>query len=336
MNRITFDSRWVGDHGIGRFAREMESRLPGLTPYRGMVKPSNPLDVFLISLAIARHPRSNWYSPGYNAPLWGLDRYVFTVMDLNHLDIPENSSRLKRLYYQLVMKRACRSAARVLTISEYSRQRILTWTRAPQEQVINVGTGVSAAFSPAVKPLTPGYEYLLCVGNRKFHKNEARLIKAFAAAQIDPRIRLLLSGQPSRELDTLVVGLKLSERVSFTGRLTESELASHYAGALALAFPSLYEGFGLPVIEAMACGTPVITSTTTSLPEVAGDAALLVDPLSEAEIAAAIERMVVDVNLRHELSKRGFERARIYTWDAVAARVRSAIDLAFSPRAAKL
>jgi glycosyltransferase involved in cell wall biosynthesis len=319
---IWFDARWLGDNGIGRFAAELLARLGPFRELSAPLKPTHPLDVLYLScrMLAARFPA--WYSPGYNAPLVALSRYVFTVHDLNHLDLAANSGFLKRLYYRVVLRRACRRAARVLTVSEFSRGRIIQWSGVAPSQVVNVGNGVSAPFGPSGAAYRPGYRYLFCVGNRKSHKNELRLLQAFGAAPIDPAIRLLFSGWASPELSAQVRDLGLAERVHFLGRLEDEALAEIYRGAVALVFPSLYEGFGLPVLEAMACGTPVLTSNQTALPEVAGDAALLVDPLDCASIACGIGRVVNDVELAKELAARGLRRVEFFSWDAVAEKVR--------------
>lgn len=323
---IYFDSRWLGDHGIGRFAFEVLHRLEAPRQFIARTRPTNPLDVILLTYNVVSNRNGVWYSPGYNAPLFGLKRYVFTIHDLNHLDIEANTSALKRLYYKLVMRRACRHAARVLTVSEFSKRRIVEWSGVDTSHVINVGNGVSAEFSRDVAPYEPGYRYFLCVGNRKGHKNEPRLLRAFAAAKIDVSIRLLFSGPASDDLVTLAGQLGVSDRIAFLGRIEEKKLPEVYRGAIALTFPSLYEGFGLPVLESMACGTPVVTSNVTALPEVSGDAAVLVDPLDIASIVKALERIVNDEKLRTELSAKGLERVKTFSWDSVAVKVRTVLN----------
>ncbi|WEH91632.1 glycosyltransferase family 1 protein [Acinetobacter soli] len=154
--------------------------------------------------------------------------------------------------------------------------------------------GVSSAFHKDVQPYLPGFPYIFIVGNRKLHKNEDRALRAFAQADIDKNIHVLFSGKPSDQLVSTAKELQIEDRVKFLGRLSEDELASTYKGALCLLFPSLYEGFGLPVIEAMACGTPVITSNTTSLAEISDDSCILVNPLSITEISKAIEKATSD------------------------------------------
>ncbi|HEY6873539.1 MAG TPA: glycosyltransferase family 1 protein [Geobacteraceae bacterium] len=323
---IYFDSRWLGAHGIGRYASEVLKRLGSTTQLMAALSPTHPLDVMYLTFKVVTRHGSVWYSPGYNAPLFRLRRYVFTIHDLNHIDIAANSSALKRLYYQIVLRRACRRAARVLTVSEFSRRRIIEWSGVDPARVVNVGNGVSADFSVSVAPYRPGYPYLLSIGNRKGHKNELRLLKAFATAKIDASIKLLFSGPSSGELLELASEAGVSDRIVFLGRIEERALPSIYRGAIALAFPSLYEGFGLPVLEAMASGIPVITSNTTALPEVAGDAAILVDPENVAAIADAIGQIVHDETLRTNLTVKGLERVRAFSWDSVAYKVKAVLD----------
>lgn len=315
---IYFDHRWSGDHGIGRVSRMLDERLQ--LPHLDISgKPSSPLDPLRLLRSMINLPENSAVlSPGYNAPLFMARPYVFIIHDLNHIDRPENSSFLKRLYYRMIVRRACRHASSVLTVSEFSRQRIISWAQVPAERVVNIGNGVDDRYNPDVAPYKPGYRYLLCVGNRKAHKNEAMVLSAFARAQLDPAIGLIFTGQASEQLHMLCRQLGVEKRVVFMGRVPEENMPGLYRGALALIFPSLYEGFGLPLIEAMACGTPVLTSNAAALPEVAGDAAILVDPLSQEQVSAGIERLCSDMALRDALIDRGIRQARKFSWDAVA------------------
>lgn len=325
--KVLFDAKWIGNHGIGRFATEVLKRTPRLVAFgkSSVLKPVSVLDCCVLTLRVI-FSNSLFFSPGFNAPLFGLGRYIFTVHDLNHIDLPFNSSFIKRAYYTFIIKRACRHGCKVLTVSEYSRARIIHWSGSSPDKVINVGNGVDPSFNISVQPFHVGYPYFFCVGNRKKHKNEVALIYAFSLAKLDPEIRLLLSGASSEELNELILSLGLTDRVKFMGLLPDEQLPSVYRGAIGLLFPSLYEGFGLPVVEAMACGVPVLTSNTTSLPEVAGDAALLVNPESIDEIRTGIERLATDQTLRTDLIAKGLERAKLFSWDAVAARVQAVLD----------
>lgn len=325
VQNIYFDARWMGNHGIGRFAREILKRQKGFEPVSGKISPTHPFDVIYTTFRVLINWHGIWFSPGYNAPVLGLSRYILTVHDLNHIDSDAGSNLAKRLYYHWVLRNACKRAAKVLTVSEFSRQRIIEWAAVPSRQVVNVGNGVDAAFSRQGERYSPGFRYLLCVSNRKPHKNEVRLIMAFSQADIPSDICLLLTGCETAELACLIESNQLRERVTFAGAVPESDIPAYYRGALGFVFPSLYEGFGLPVLEAMACGVPVLTSNVSSLPEIAGNAALLVDPYSVPEIAEGIERLCHDDALRVGLIKRGLQQAARFQWDDVTAKIQSVL-----------
>ncbi len=319
------DTRWSGQHGIGRFAAQVLRRCPEIVPLDLPGHPAAPLDALLLTRTLGRLPRGSvFFSPGYNPPLAARQPFVITVHDLNHLDRSENRSLAKLLWYRCVLRRACRRAAAVLTVSEFSRRRIVEWAAVPPARVVNVGNGVGAAFQPGASGQTGGY--LLCVGNRKGHKNELRVVESFARALPTSSLRLRFTGDASAPLLARAVRCGVGSRVEFTGPVPDDQMPALYRDAVALVFPSLYEGFGLPVVESMACGTPVITSNTTALPEIAGGAALLVDPASVLAIAAAIARLTGDSALRRSLRRRGLERAARFTWDNTAAAVRRVLQ----------
>lgn len=322
---IVYDPRWAGPHGIGRFAKSIMSRIPAVPlPISG--NPAAPLDSIGLSRALwGISPKTVFFSPGYSAPLIAKIPFVFTIHDLNHIDRPENSSLAKRIYYATLLKSACHRAARILTVSSYSAQRILEWSGVSDTQIVNVGNGVDPQFDADIKPYEPGYPYFFCVGNRKLHKNEQRTMGAFSIARIPKEIKLIFSGDSTPALKAEADERGIGERVVFTGKISDIDLPSYYKGAIALLFASLYEGFGLPVLEAMACGTPVVTSNVTALPEVAGGAALLVNPESTEEISGAIERVIEDSALRAKMIAKGFKQAAQYSWDETAGKVREVL-----------
>ena len=217
-------------------------------------------------------------------------------------------------------------AKRVLTVSEYSRQRLLEWSGVDPEQVTVVGNGVESAFSPVGRVHQPGYPYIFYVRNTKPHKNVARLLEAFAQMEM-PDVRLVLSGEADEATRHQALQLEIDGRVVFAGRIPEADLPAYYRGAAVVTMPSLYEGFGLPPLEGMASGVPVVVSNVTSLPEVVGDAGLLVDPNEAGSIAEGLTRALTDTALRETLRARGLERAKQFNWDDVAARVRRELDL---------
>ncbi len=337
---IYADQRWMGEHGIGRFARRV---LAGLDyrPVSLRTCPASPLDPWRLSRELRNLTADDvFFSPGYNAPFLCGAPFVFTLHDLNHIDRPENSSPLKRLYYATVLRRACDRASAILTVSEFSRERILAWSGVRPGKVVNVSCGVDPEFSPqpchGPGPRPFPFPYLLCVSNRKRHKNEFRTVEAFASAGLPEELRLVFTGAPTLDLAACIEGLRLAARVFFTGVVPDARMPSLYRHAEALVFASLYEGFGLPVLEAMACGTPVVASHAGALPETAGQAALLVDPTSVEEIAAAMRRVIDDAavagsfadggSVRERLRSAGLAQAARFSWESTIARLREVLS----------
>src|SRR5579864_6698706 len=318
---IYADQRWIGNHGIGRFARNV---LAGLDyhpiPLSG--HPAAPLAAWRLARALSKLTADDlFFSPGYNTPLFCASPFIFTICDLCHIYCPEISSPPISLYYATVMKRACRRATRILTISEFTRGQIVEWAGVSANKVCNVGCGVDPSYDPEGDSYGLPFPYLLSVSNRKRHKNEARLVEAFANAGLGAEIHLVFTGNPTTELADCVERHHVNLLVHFMGVVPEEKLPSLYRGAEALVFPSLYEGFGLPLLEAMACGIPVMTANTTALPEVAGGAALLVDPTSVEQIAQAMGRILSDTSLRQELRAKGIARAAQFSWTNTVSRV---------------
>lgn len=319
---IYADQRWIGHHGIGRFARHV---LAGLDYHPVSLKsnPAAPFDAWFLARALRGLARDDlFFSPGYNTPLFCPAAFVFAIHDLSHIYCPENSSPVIRLYYTSVMKRACRRAAKILTVSDFTRKQIVDWAGVPSEKVINVGCGVDPSYRPGEQAYGLQFPYFLCVSNRKPHKNELRLLDAFAEARVDPQVHLVFTGEGTPDLLSRIASNQLSSRVDFVGFVQESKLPALYRGAQAMIFPSLYEGFALPVLEAMACGTPVVTANATAMPEVADGAAMLVDPRSVEQIARAMERIVSDTMLRQQCRDRGLLRAAEFSWASTVAKVR--------------
>lgn len=323
-----FDERWIGRHGIGRFASEVFRRLPGYAQAGLHGRPSDAVDPLRLALRLHRQRPLFFYSPGYNAPLSAPCEFAFTVHDLNHVAVADNSSALKRLYYRQILRPAIRRAAVVITVSEFSRMAIRDWADVSTDKVVNVGNGVSAAFyEGGTRYACGGTPYLACIGSLKAHKNFKVLVDAFARSGLGRTTRLVVVGSCSAELCRLVSEAGIADSVTFAGSVDDATLASVYRGALAFIFPSLYEGFGIPVLEAMACGTPVLTSRVASLPEVAGGAAMLVDPLDVDELAAGMVRLAFDDGLRAAMSATGRGRAAEFSWEATA----RAVDRALAP-----
>jgi glycosyltransferase involved in cell wall biosynthesis len=321
---ILLDARWleIGGRrnvlGLARVGQEIVRRLPQLERLQGGLPLLHPAEPFWLTGVLCKRRPRLFYSPGFNAPPTSPVPFVFTIFDLIHLHIDEESSAGKRLYYRLNVKPAVRRARAVLTGSEYSRADIVEWSGVEPERVVVIRGAAASSFTPHGEAFEPGYPYLLYVGNRKPHKNLARLVRALGRIDRGHALRLILPGPVEPTLATLARDIGVGERLVFLGQVADARLPALYRGALAFVFPSLHEGFGLPPLEAMACGTPVVSSRATSLAEVVGDAALPIDPLDVDSIAAGIGRVAEDASLRSELRALGLAQAACFSWDDTA------------------
>jgi glycosyltransferase involved in cell wall biosynthesis len=321
---VLFDDRWIGMHGIGRFAAEVSSRC-GFEPLAVSGKPLSLLDPLRIRHALSGRKVDHYFSPGYNPPLGKPCSFSFTIHDLMLLDLPQLRSAAKTGYFEWIVKPGIKNAAVVFTVSEYSRQRIIDWSGAPSDKIVCVGNGVDSHYCPDGARWNHVRPYLLYVGNQRSHKNVEALIDAFAASTARKDFDLLLSGTLSDSVAERVRSNQLSQHVHGLGMVPEERLPSLYRGAHALVMPSKYEGFGLPLVEAMACGTPVFASNRTAIPEVCTEAAFYFDPEHLDSMVGALDRLN-DEALLVQLKAAGLERAADFRWDDVAQRVKSAIE----------
>lgn len=324
------DLRWQGPHGIGRYASELAARLPAIRALPAGGNPAAPFDPLRTGCALRRHRPDVFFTPGFNPPVRSPVPFVFCLHDLIHLRVPEEATPLKTAYYRWIVRPAGLRAHRVLTDSEFSRRSILEWSGWPHDRVLVVSLGVGPAFRPEGPRHEAGGPYLLHVGNAKPHKNRTRLLEAFAVSRLGPRIRLVMLG-PAEPGETEVARrLGIGESLVYAGIVPEARLPEYYRGATALVCPSLYEGFGLPALEAMACGTALAAARATSIPEVAGDAAVYFDPRDVADIARALVDVVRNEGLRAKLAELGLRRASSFTWDATASKLWSILQEAAS------
>jgi len=326
MPEIACDTRWIGPHGIGRFAREVLARLGRYKPLPLETSPLSVLDPFRVRRALKKLRPAVYFSPAFNPPSRSPVPFVFTLNDLNHVKFPGESSLGRRLYYRRFVRPAARRAFRVLTVSEYSRQEIISWTGLRPERVVAVGCGVGPAFAPRGARCKAPYTYLFYCGGRRPHKNLPRLMEALKQSGLAPNIRLVLTGKQDKAAWRMIGKAGVSARVAFAGQIPDKQLPAWYRGAVAVVIPSLTEGFGLPALEAMACGTPVVASSVGGLAEVVGDAALIVNPVSVDSIAAGLRRIVEDRQLATELRRRGPQRAQRFGWSRVVKRIRDILE----------
>ncbi len=275
-------------------------------------------------------PLDLFHSPDFTLPPTGRrTRTIVTVHDLSFLRLPRCFEPALLDYLNAHVPRAVRRADCVLADSENTRQDVIQLLCVPADRVRTIYCGVEARFRPiddgaALARVRARYNlpahFVLSLGTIQPRKNYAKLIAAFARLQIDG-LSLVIVGAKGwlyERIFQTAVDLGLGERVLFPGFVNDVDLPAIYNLADIFAFPSLYEGFGLPPLEAMACGTPVITANNSSLPEVVGDAALLVDASDVTAISAAIETLVDDTPLRRDLIARGLRRAAQFTWRKAA------------------
>lgn len=272
------------------------------------------------------------HSPHHTTPALPLPcPRVVTLHDVTFFLLPQRYPPTRRLYFQAITRAAARLAQAIITPSDAVKRDVVRVLGVPQERVTAIAEAPAPEFAPledadALGRIRWRYKlpsrYILSVGNLEPGKNRGRLIAAYGRLrERGLQHHLVIAGQRAWRYESdlaLVRRLRLDDVVHFLGYVDGADMPGLYSGADLLAFPSLYEGFGLPVLEAMACGTPVVTSSVSALPEVAGDAALLVDPKDVAALTEAMERALADEALRAELRARGLQRAREFSWEKAA------------------
>lgn len=318
MKKVLIDNRWMGDTGIGRLCKEVINHTPDevnssfVSSNMGLGNLFSPL---MLGNEIRKHKPEIFYSPSFMPPVAFSTPYIFTVHDLMHLFY---YTKMHRVYYQQVIAKLAKKAKAIITVSHYSKQQLVDLLGIREELISVIYNGVDPSFYQNREAHAIGRPYLLYVGNRRKNKNLAAMLVAFAQADIPKEFVFLLTGNPNPELIVLLSKLRISSRVRFLGFVKESELPKLYHGAYATMFVSLMEGFGLPVIESMASGTPVLTSSESSLPEVAGGAALCVNPYNVDAITSGINKLVSDQELYSELKEKGLRRAQDFSWKKTA------------------
>jgi len=281
-------------------------------------------------------PVDVFYSPDFVLPPTRCGtRTLLTVHDLSFVHYPDHFVPKLVRYLSQVVPRSVARADRVLADSEATRADLITHLGTPPEKVDVLYSGVAPRFRPEVEPgererLRARYglgdvPYILSVGTLQPRKNYTRLIQAFARLRGDVQLAIA-GGRGWLCQDILAEAARLGGRVRILGFVEEVDLPVLYRNAALFAFPSLYEGFGLPVLEAMACGVPVVCSNASSLPEVAGDAALLIDPLDTEELTQALNRGLEDAGLRQAMVDRGFVQAARFTWERAARQLLAVFD----------
>jgi glycosyltransferase involved in cell wall biosynthesis len=350
---VVIDGRTATPHfpGIGRYVtnlvRNMAGEESGLSVSL-IEDPSAALYPAFKSIPCSLSPfslRQQWVVPGllkkngaaiYHSPYYLMPYRlsvpaVLTCYDMIPLIFPEYFTSWQRVVYRIANKLAFKTASGVIAISETTRRDAARFFGVKQDRIQAIPLGVEPRFSaspgPEVDAVRAKYrlpdQYVLYVGTNKPHKNLVRLIEAWAIIhrKAGPRHVLVIAGYWDGrypEARKLAERQDLSGAVLFTGPVDDGDLPALYTGASLFVFPSLYEGFGLPVLEAMACGTPVACSTTDALKEVAGDAASLFDPLDSGVIADCLMSLISDPESLRSLKESGLERARMFSWKKTA------------------
>jgi glycosyltransferase involved in cell wall biosynthesis len=349
MRTLTADLRMYRHSGIGRYLRNLfplllplldADRVQVLSPRKLLVDAewlSDPRVSVIQADDPIYSPSEQWmawrgryrgtdllWMPHYNAPLLYRGRMVVTIHDVAPLALPQiMGSALRRRYARLLIERAVTQASAILSVSEFTARDLRDRLQVPFSKITVAYPGLEAAWpATAVPHVEPdGVPYLLFVGNIKPNKNLGLLLRAFAQVATSLPFRLLLVGRihgfGAGDEAVIAQATAMGDRVRFAGEVSDAELISFYAGANAFVMPSLYEGFGLPLLEAMRLGCPVLCSTAGSLPEVAGDAALYFDPHSERELADCL-LAVTDVGRMAELIKAGTQRLQRFSFQECA------------------
>lgn len=283
-----------------------------------------------LSWEMLRCPPDVLFVPAHVVPVCHPRRTVVTIHDLGYLHFPEAHRDASRRYLDWSTRWSVRAARRVIAVSRATRDDLVAKLQVPAEKIAVVPHGVGTAMRPTPPDnvaemrsrLGIAPSYVLALGTVQPRKNLQRLIRAFAgvvAAGLPHT--LVVAGQMGWLAEPIyaeVAARGLVNRVLFTGYVADADLPALYTGADALAFVSRYEGFGMPALEAMACGTPVVAADTSSLPEVIGDAGLLVNPEDEIAIAAALTRILSDSDLHAEYRIRARKRAAAFSWERCA------------------
>lgn len=268
------------------------------------------------------------FPPGF------LMKKPFIVMchDATMWRYPQTLSVKNRLYFKPLMERGMKRAERILTVSESSKRELQYFFPQYSDKIRNIGAALPKSFVPMdtgqvqeiLRKFRLKNRFVLSVGTVEPRKNLAFTIRSMAPVLKREELTLVIAGRSawgSSEVEKIIESQGLESNVIRTGYITDSELQALYSTAQALLFPSLYEGFGLPVLEAFSCGCPVVTSDVSSMPEVAGNAALLIDPTKPEELRRAVERVMYDFPLREQLIKKGFERLKSFSWIDCAGRL---------------
>jgi len=313
--------------------RPQPSDLDGNAPYveRRFIPFPRLWTHFRLSWEMLNCPPDLLFVPAHLLPLYPSRRTLVTIHDLGYRFFPEAHPWAQRFYLDWGTRRDARQATHLLADSKATRDALIREYQVPEFKITVAYPGYDATLAPVTDPEAlqavrlrykiPG-PYILYLGRIQPRKNLLRVVNAFAKVLPDhPELTLVLAGPTGWMAEPILVRVKelqLEQKVLFPGYIAEEDKAALLSGALFFVFPSLYEGFGFPVLEAQACDTPVLTSMTSSLPEVAGKSAMLIDPLNEESIASCMAYLARDEAMRRYLVGRGRENLRRFSWQETA------------------
>jgi glycosyltransferase involved in cell wall biosynthesis len=346
---ISIDARMLSHSGIGTYLVNLLPRIIDSLPdesfsllgnseeIRAVIKTQNarvtliPCSASIYSIReqlelprlIPKETKLFW-SPHYNIPMLYKGRLLVTIHDVAHLAVPSSLGAWhKKAYAQLLFWQVRYKATAILTVSQFSKEEISRYIPSNNQSITVTHNGIDEAWFEVPKLQRPHERpYIIFVGNVKPHKNVQGLLEAFSLIKDKIPHNLVIVGKRegfiSGDEGVAKQAEFLGQRVIFTGYVTDDVLKQYIAHAEALVLPSFYEGFGLPPLEAMACGCPVIVSNAASLPEVCGDAALYCDPHDPKDIAEKIKQLVENPSLQESLRQKGLEQAKRFTWEKCA------------------
>ncbi len=327
-SRVLMDLRWPIGSGIHRVAEGYSAELPvnvDVIDVSPDIRIGHPASPWFLTQKVRSVIKSSdiFFSPGFVPLASKLLPSVVTIHDLTHIHY---YSSWHKIYYDRVLRPMYKKCEAIICVSEFTRTEFLEWSGISQNKVFHVPNGLAANFASATGLFSHERPFVFYPGNHRGYKNLANLIIAFSKSKLaNDNYDLLLTGPENILLRKIAVTHSVSDRVQFLGFLSDDDLVACYRKASCMAFISRYEGFGLPLLEAMAVDTPVVAARSSSLIEVAGDAALLVSPDDVEEIAAALRTACLDSSVRADLIAKGRKRVAVYdivksgkmAWDVV-------------------
>lgn len=313
-------------------ARFFSTKNPALkiliTPNYTAIKPLRILwEQLLLPFIIKKNEINLLHSPGFIAPLIKTSASIVTIHDMTFFSHPQCHTRFKRAYFTTLIPHTIRNADAISADSENTKQDIIAHLATTPSKIHTIHLGIDTNFQPldkksAQQTLQKKYNlnkpFILFVGMIEPRKNLNRLIDAYVS--LKTATQLVIVGKKGWHMDSFFKKIKdlRTKEIVLTGYVPDEDLPFFYTAADAFVYPSLYEGFGLPVIEAMACGCPVVTSNNSSLKEIAEEAALLINPENTQELADAMKKIIHDKQLRKTLIQKGLKQAQQFTWKKTA------------------